>query len=372
MTSEQPGFVCHLKTMRQARGWTQSYLAELVGIKRQAIYDIESGRYIPNTAVALELARHLGCKVEDLFETEAVREDQPLTILDQPSGGSSRVTLARVRDRLVGYPLNGKNAMIDGFQAADGIFKTETRRVQILSSSKMLDTTALLLGCDPAFSILSAHVTRKAPGTRVLCRFASSQHALEGLAAGNAHLAGSHVHNKGTSQSNTAFAQKLLKGAKGMIIGFSRVEEGLMVAPGNPLGIRSVSDLARSDVRLVNRDPGAALRILLDDYLSRVGVPQSAVIGYGDEVKSHAEGAHRILYHKADAALGLRAVADAFGLDFVTIESVGCDLVIPSDVITHPTVSILLDILQSRGLHQELSSLPGYDCAQTGTVIAEV
>jgi putative molybdopterin biosynthesis protein len=372
MTSEQPNLICHLKTMRQSRGWTQSYLAELVGIKRQAIYDIESGRYIPNTVVALELARHLGCKVEDLFETEVVREDQPLTILDPPAGGSSRVSLARVRDRLVGYPLDGKNAMIDGFQAADGIFKTETRRVQILSSSKMLDTTALLLGCDPAFAILSAHVARKAPGMRVQCRFASSQRALEDLAAGNAHLAGSHVHNKGPNLSNAVFAQKLLKGAKGMVIGFSTVEEGLMVAPGNPLGIRSVSDLSRNDVRLVNRDPGAALRILLDDYLSRAGVPPSAVIGYGDEVKSHAEGAHRVIYHKADAALGLRAVAEAYGLDFVTIESVGCDLVIPNDVVTHPVVSILLDILQSRSLHRELSSLPGYDCAHTGTVIAEV
>jgi putative molybdopterin biosynthesis protein len=372
MTSEQPGLVCHLKTMRQSRGWTQSYLAELVGIKRQAIYDIESGRYIPNTAVALELARHLGCKVEDLFETEAVGEDQPLTILDPPAGGSSRVTLAKVRDRLVGYPLDGKNAMIDGFQTADGIFKTETNRVQFMSSSKLLETTALLLGCDPAFTILSAHVARKAPGTRVQCRFASSQRALEGLAAGNAHLAGSHVHNKGLIQSNAAFAQRLLKGVKGMIVGFSRVEEGLMVAPGNPLGIRSVSDLSRKDVRLVNRDLGAALRILLDDYLSRAGIPSAAVTGYNDEVKSHAEGAHRVLYYKADAALGLRAVAEAFGLDFVTIESVGCDLVVPSDVLTHPAVSVLLDMLQSRSLHRELSSLPGYDCAQTGTVIAEV
>ena len=318
------------------------------------------------------LAKQLECTVEDLFEADSSREDQPLTIIDRPTGGSSRVTLARVRDRLVGYPLDGKNAMNDGFQAADGIFQTETHRVQIMCDSKSLENTALLLGCDPAFSILGAHVSRKAPGARVQCRFASSQRALEGLAAGNAHLAGTHVHNKGALQSNAVFAKKLLKGAKGMIIGFSRVDEGLMVAPGNPLGIRDVSDLARRDIRLVNRDPGAALRILLDDYLSRAGVPTTAVTGYADEVKSHAEGAHRVLYHKADAALGLRAVADAFGLDFVTIESVGCDIVVPSDVLHHPTVSILLDILQSRSLHRELSSLPGYDCAHTGTVIAEV
>jgi DNA-binding XRE family transcriptional regulator len=50
---------CHLKAMRQSKAMTQSQLAQWVGVKRQAIYDIESGRYLPNTALALKLARCL-------------------------------------------------------------------------------------------------------------------------------------------------------------------------------------------------------------------------------------------------------------------------------------------------------------------------
>lgn len=370
MKMRQAGLECQLKKMRQARGWTQSHLAELVGIKRQAVYDIESGRYVPNTAVALQLAKHLDCTVEEIF-TETVSRNQPLTLIDHPTDGNARVTLARVRDRLVGYPLGG-TSLNARFEAADGLLTAGNEHVELMCDSKTLDQTVLLLGCDPAFGILDAHVSRHAANARVHARFASSQRALEGIAAGQAHLAGTHLHNKGPHESNAVFARKLLGEATGMIVGFSRIEEGLMVAPGNPHGIRTVTDLTQPHVRLVNRDEGAGLRILLDDYLARAGVPTGSVTGYENEVKNHAEGANRIRYGAADAALGLRAVADTYGLDFVPIAMVRCDLVIPGDFIRHPTIRVLLDTLQSQRLRKELSSLPGYDCSQTGAVIAEL
>jgi molybdate-binding protein len=76
--------------------------------------------------------------------------------------------------------------------------------------------------------------------------------------------------------------------------------------------------------------------------------------------------------HSADAALGLRAVASAFGLGFVPIETARCDLVVPSDLVDHPTIRIILDTLHTRRLREELASLPGYDSSHTGEVIAEV
>ena len=153
-----------------------------------------------------------------------------------------------------------------------------------------------------------------------------------------------------------------------MVIGFAKFEEGLMVAPGNPLNIRGVSDLARPEVRLVNRESGAALRTLLDDCLARERIPSEAVRGFGDLVASHSEGAQRVLYGTADAAMGLRVVASAYGLDFISISTVRCDLVIPGDLMEHPAVKVLLDILQSRRFREELDHLPGHT-SDTGKVI---
>ena len=363
---------CHLKAMRQSKGMTQSQLAEWVGVKRQAIYDIESGRYLPNTALALKLARCLGCRVEDLFVENTVAAAQPVSIVEMAAGGSPRVALARVRDRLVAYPLTGKHALKEGFRAADGLLDPRSTTVRLLGRDDLAEKTVLLLGCDPAFSILQAHVSRFSPEVRIHCRFASSHRALEGLRNGHAHLAGTHLHNTGDDESNARLAKNQRLKSKAILMAFSLFEEGLMIARGNPHNIRTVADLANSHVRLVNREQGAALRVLLDDYLAHSGIPAEAVSGYTNEVLDHYDGAQMVVNHTADAALGFRAVAEAFDLDFVPMETVRCDLVIPRDLMDYPPMKIILDALQSRWLRKELSMLPGYEASVTGMVVAEV
>jgi molybdate-binding protein/DNA-binding XRE family transcriptional regulator len=362
--------VSHLKALRLSKGLTQTQLAERVGVQRQAIYDMESGRYLPNTAVALHLAAILECRVEDIFALETPPEDPPLTLIGKSSSeNDTRLALARVRGELVGFPLVGKTDFRESMLPADGLLLHKSGRLRRLQPESALDQKALLMGCDPAFEILGAHVTRSRGAPSLLCRFASSQRALEALAMGHTHVAGTHLHNTGEDEANVALARHILGDFNGVVIGFSRFEEGLMVAPGNPLKIRNVQDLARRDVRLVNREPGAALRSLLEDWLRRERIPVEAVSGFGDLVASHSEGAQRVLYGTADAALGLRVVASVYGLDFVGISAVRCDLVIPEDLTAHPAVKVLLDVIQSRSFREELAHLPGYDTSETGNVI---
>lgn len=369
---DKPGrVICRLKQMRQSRGLSQSQVAELVGVRRQAIYDVESGRYLPNTEVALRLARHLGCRVEDLFSEEAHAGSRTVTMAEDAGSVSSRVSVVRVRGRLIGYPAGGNHTFSNDLRAADGVLE-EGGGVRLFASPEYLDNAVLLLGCDPAFSLLTAHVSRVAPVARVACRFASSHRALESLAAGHAHIAGTHLHSAPRSDSNVKLARERLAGFGGAVVGFSLMEEGLMVAPGNPRRIRSVADLASEKVRFVNREPGAALRILLDDKLSKSGIPHKAVKGFDREVHTHNEGAQMVAYRVADAALGLHSVAQAFGLDFVPIAQVRCDLVMPGDMLEHPTIRVILDVLQSRALREEIASIPGYDSSQTGKTIAEI
>ena len=364
--------ICNLKSIRKARGLSQSQLAKLAGVQRQAIYDLESGRYMPNTSVALRLAKHLNCKVEDLFSIEEPDIKQPVTLLGQAAQAGSRLCLGRVRDRLVGFALDGKEMLSDTLQAADGFFNPDSGSIRLFQAETCLGQTALLLGCDPAFSILSSHVGRRTREARVICRFSSSFRALEGLASGLAHLAGTHLHNTRQGEANLILAQNSLGNTKATILAFSFFEEGLMVAPGNPHGIRTVADLARSGMRFVNREEGAALRILLDEHLARAGVRTEAIGGYNNLVSNHTQGALMVTYDLADAALGLRAIAAAHGLDFIPIEAVRCDLVIPLDLLEHPAVKMILDVLQTRAFREELASLPGYESSCTGKVIGNI
>jgi putative molybdopterin biosynthesis protein len=361
---------CQVKDFRLKKGWSQQVLADAVDVRRQAIYDIESGRYLPNTAIALRLARALGCRVEDLFVEQTSPETEAVHVMDDIDESSSRLALGRVRNRLVGLPLQGAESIPFGLRSADGLLNPDKKSASILAPADRLEKTIILMGCDPAFEILGHHVTRLAPEARVHCRFASSHRALNALADGLTHIAGTHLHNSGETESNVVVARQKLPSMHSHILGFSLLEEGLMVARGNPLGIRSVADLAQPMVRFVNREEGAALRVLLDDHLLRGHIEAAAINGYRNVVKSHREGAYRIACNVADAALGLRAIAEAFGLGFVPITAARCDLVIPDDLTGHPTVKILLDVLQSSSLRREIDSLPGYESSATGSAIA--
>lgn len=327
---------------------------------------------MPNTMLALRLAKQLGCKVEDLFSEREPETPHSITLIEKrQSPGNSRVVAAKIRGRVVGYELFGKSSLNDGFRAADGILSSDGETVRLFGSQSDLERTIMLLGCDPAFAILAAHVARSAPELHLACRFASSHKALAGLASGHAHLAGTHLHNRQSGEENVALAKSLFGRAEAKVIGFSMMEEGLMVAAGNPLGICGVHELADGKIRLANRETGAALRTLLDDYLKRCNIAPDSITGYEDTVSSHSEGAQMVTYRFADAALGLRAVADFHSLDFIPLETVRCDLVVPNDLLDHPGVNIILDILQGAKFKQELSALPGYDASRTGTMIAE-
>lgn len=372
MGSGKNRVTCNLRSVRKAKGLSQSQLAESVGVKRQAIYDIETGRYVPNTTLALQMAQRLGCKVEDLFVLEQSQEELPVTLVEKADTKNTRVTMVRVGESLIAYPLEGKRMLRDGFCAADGLLLNDGACVRLFRQREILDKRILLFGCDPAFAILSAHASRWPADAEIQCRFASSQLAMERLAAGHAHVAGTHLHNPGRGESNLALAEKNLEGIKAMVVAFSFFEEGLMVAAGNPHKIQCVADLARENIRFVNREPGAALRILLDDHLAQAGLSGESIRGYNHLAWTHDQCAQMVALNIVDAALGLRAVAAAYGLDLVPIEAVRCDLVIPCDFLDLPAVKILQDVLQTRALREELRSLPGYESSCTGKVIGLV
>lgn len=382
MKSKDDIVKCRLKEVRKQNGLTQIQLAELVGIKRQAVYDMEIGRYLPNTGVALKLAKTLGCTVEDIFYEAASDNEQylPATVVDigkrlgsgnQIKHQTTRVTLSKIKDRFIAYPLeNCISADHGGMQAADAILSPCGKRVKLLYDEKYLEKNVLLMGCDPAFSLLRSHVSRTSAQSEVCWRFTSTYRALERLLEGNTHLAGIHLHNIDSKESNVESARKIMGNEKGKIVGFSLFEEGLMVAHSNPFKIKGVDDLADKNIKIVNREPEAALRVLLDDCLKRSNISSSEISGYNDTVGGHFEGANRVMLGRADAALGLRAVALSFGLDFVPITSVRCDLVIPEHIIDLPSVQVILDVMQTKKFRDELSFLPGYETSSTGKVIA--
>jgi molybdate-binding protein/DNA-binding XRE family transcriptional regulator len=353
-----------------ALGLSQGQLADRTGLTRQAISSIESGQYVPNTAVALALARALHCSVEDLFSLMESPADRTIELASGSHADTRRLAVANVGGRWIGYPLAGGREFQQGFISADVLLSPGSawQNAQYLTAPERLERTATLLGCDPSLGILCAHLEAQSADARLLWLPASSQAALDAVAAGESHLAGTHLRDPESPTFNLFHARRALSQTGGLVVEFARWEEGLVVPSGNPKRLLSVADLARPDVRVVNRELGSGSRALLDDLLERAGIPGTRVAGYSRLVGSHIAAAAAVASGGADAAIALRAAALALGLDFVPLDEMRFDFVIPRPHMEHPTVARLLNVLQSASLRAELGALPGYDVAGMGTI----
>lgn len=375
MSSEvAPALRTRLREIRTARGLSQQDLAERCAVTRQSVGAIEAGRYVPNTGVALALARALGCRVEDLFALpDAPAAPVPVELAESRTG-TSRVAVATVRGRLVAHPLVPERELHAGFPSADAILDAGSGgpRARLLAPSRELESTALLLGCDPGLAVLRTHVERCNPDVRLRCLSAASRRALAQLAAGHAHVAGTHLRDPASGVHNLPQAKRALAKTGGLLVRFASWEQGLVVAPGNPRGVRGVADLARPRLRFVNRERGAGIRALLDALLAAEGVAADDVSGYERVVATHVAAAACVASGGADVALSLRATADAFGLGFVPLEAADFDLAIPADQASHPAVATLLEVLSDETFRRDLGGIPGYDVSRTGAVVAEL
>ena len=61
-----------IKVERAKKNWTQAVLAEKIGVSRQAVNAIETGKFIPSTILALKMATAFGTQVESIFQLEEI------------------------------------------------------------------------------------------------------------------------------------------------------------------------------------------------------------------------------------------------------------------------------------------------------------
>jgi putative molybdopterin biosynthesis protein len=363
----------NLRPVRTRLGLSQQELAQAAGITRQTIGGIEGGLYAPSAAVALRLARALGCRMEDLFWLDEETRTLTATPAGELGAEETRVSLAQVGGRWVAHPLRGEEAFRTEMVPCDGFATLGSGgvRVRLLDDPDALARTVSVAGCTPVLSPWARAAERWYPGLRVHWTFANSSDALAALDRGEVHAAGVHLSDPATGEHNTPFVREALRGRDVLLVNLGTWEEGLVVAVGNPRKLARGADLSRRGVRIVNREPGAGARRLLEDCLREDGVPITAVEGFENIARSHEDVARAVI-SGADAGVSSAGVAAAFGLGFVPLREVRYDLAILKDYLGHEPVRQLLATLDHRWVRSQLSVLGGYDTARTGETVAEV
>ncbi len=206
----------------------------------------------------------------------------------------------------------------------------------------------------------------KAGGPRLDIRFAGSEPSLVALVAGEVELAGFHVSS---SMPDEVRACRERLGKKHMLIRFVRRSQGLIVAAGNPLGIRKLADIARSKVRFINRQRGAGTRHALDQLLAQEGIKPSRINGYDHEEYTHLAVAATIASGQADAGLGIAAAAHQFGLDFLPLFEEDYYFACRADQMESAAMRSLVGHLGKAGWRNQLRKLKGYAADSMGEVL---
>jgi putative molybdopterin biosynthesis protein len=365
-----------LAEIRKSRGVGASDLARRVGVSRQTIYAIELGTYVPNTEVALNLARELEVTVDELFLLQDGLPKPPESLAAEvlsaePSVKGQPVRVCQIGSRWVSVPVSASPYYMP---EADGIIKRTGRTngradLVVFAKEETSQKRLLLAGCDPATGLL-ARMVEKISGVEIVSAAASSKLALTWLSEGKVHVAGSHLEDPKTGEFNLPYIRKQFPDEDFSVVTFARWEEGFVVAPGNPKDVRKVEDLARKTVRFVNREPGSGSRGLLDKLMERAGMDAEKVQGYDRIAHGHLAAAYCVLSRDADVCLATRSAAQTFGLAFVPLHSERYDLVMRKRTADLSAVKAFLDVLQRATLRRKLEVLAGYDTSQTGTHVA--
>ena len=361
----------------------QKALAEQVGLTRQALYSIESNQYLPSTEISLRLAKVLNCAVEDLFRFESTNECVEADLLGSKveSHFPIRANLAQVGKRLVAKPLDNPNDLFNVMTPADGLILSQNFLkpkgrvalkvpIELLHDRHTIKEAIVVAGCDPAMYLAAEHYRRFGDGASVIGWTLGSVAAIQALKREEVHMAGLHLIDDRSGQSNLPYLKKHLVMDRFRVIRFATWEQGLMVGHGNPKKILRIEDLARRGTHMVNREKGSGARSLLDLELGRANLVTKQLKGYEVEVSSHVEVARTIGAGNADAGIGVRSAAQMFGLDFLPLREEHYDFVIPHiHLQSHPRLSRFLDTLVSRAFRKEMEALGGYDVKDIGKVV---
>jgi putative molybdopterin biosynthesis protein len=199
-----------------------------------------------------------------------------------------------------------------------------------------------------------------------------SEAGLRRLARGEITAAAIHVHR--LAGDDEAANLDAVADAPGLhdvvVIACARREQGLVLAPGNPLQLRDIPGVAARRARLALRPQGAGAQLLLLALLARAGLAFDALAVVKPACPTGADIAQAVRSGRADCGIATRAVAQAAGLDFVPLTWERFDLALHQRDYFRPGLQALFKFVRTAAFRDRAAELAGYDVSEAGDVRA--
>jgi len=243
-------------------------------------------------------------------------------------------------------------AKADAFLLREMILPKTNKPAVIFSGSHDLALEGMTEHLEKHVTLLSMHV--------------GSLDGLVYLRQGLCQISGSHLLDE-NGEYNTSFVRHLFPDRHMEVITLAYRTQGLILAAGNPKAIKKTADIAKPNIRFVNRNAGSGTRLWFDVELRRLKIPTEKINGYDRVVSTHSDASSAVHSGRADAGLGLQAAAYQHNLDFIPLFEERYDLILPRE--NEKTLMPLLDYIQTVDFRNAVNLLTGYNTAHSGEQI---
>lgn len=199
--------------------------------------------------------------------------------------------------------------------------------------------------------------------------YVGSTRGIQRLVDGEVMVAGLHLVDSVTGEYNVPARCGLGEMGDLVLIEWARRQQGLLLAPGNPLGVHALADLPATGARLMRRQGGAGAERLLQYQLARAGVDPEGIDCVEQAALSETDLAVAIATGRADCGVGIQAVARSHGLDFIALQEERFDLALRRRDYFGPPFQRLLAFTRKDTFGASACAFGGYDVTGTGRVV---
>jgi putative molybdopterin biosynthesis protein len=276
------------------------------------------------------------------------------------------------------YPLSSGSSTMWAIAEADGVAVLPESRTEYQKGAEInvyftrrIDWKKRILfqgSNDPAFERIGSFV-KKYKGELVM-RSVGSLGGLAALSRGEAHVASCHLLDGKSGKYNDSYIEKMRGEEKWKRILLFWREQGIIVRKGNPQNINSVEDFTRDDVSIINRQPGAGTRVLLDFMLKEKEILPQQVKGYYCQSITHFDAANRVAAGLASATIAIRVAASSRTssdrtasepeLSFIPITVEPYELVIPEKYLDNCGIIALMKAIEDNEWRAQVEKMGGY------------
>lgn len=192
-----------------------------------------------------------------------------------------------------------------------------------------------------------------------------SEEALLALSRGECEACGFHMPEWMTSDQASGWLGRWLKARHFAFFPVMHRQHGLLVASGNPLSLNSLADVARLNLRMVNRQRGSGTRGMIDQLLAANGLHAKDIPGYTHEEFTHDAVAAAIASGQADVGFGIEAAATRYDLGFIPLSRDIYCIAARNGIASSPAIQHLVRRFKGNTFNERLQAMPGYEVAAT-------